>query len=102
MNLFYTCPENNCHKKYKKRERMDQHLVKDHGLNWAITNEPMEPIDISKKEKVDSFYLCPTLNCNRKFKKKDRLEAHLLEYHKIIDAEISEPVRITKENKKQV
>lgn len=119
MNLFYTCPENNCHKKYKKKERMEKHLEKDHGIVGPVVGEPVDitknPINGGSSEeigsinrsnfrepKLDLFYLCPVLNCNRKFKKKDRLETHLLENHKIIDAEIGEPVAMTKENKKQV
>ena len=54
------------------------------------------------KENMSSFYLCPEINCNRKYKTKNKLIDHLLQIHKIIAHEVGEPVEITKENKKNV
>lgn len=51
---------------------------------------------------MSSFFLCSEINCNRKYKTKNKLIDHLLQIHKIIAGEINEPVEITKENKKNV
>lgn len=48
------------------------------------------------------FYLCTELDCNRKYKTKDKLIKHLLENHKKINDNIIEPVLITDDNKKSV
>lgn len=48
------------------------------------------------------FYLCSELNCNRKYKTKNKLINHLLKEHKIIDAQVGDPIEITKENKQAV
>lgn len=48
------------------------------------------------------LFLCSEVNCNRKYKTKNKLVNHLLQIHKIIPNEISEPVKITKENKKNI
>lgn len=48
------------------------------------------------------FYICPEINCNRKYKTESKLVGHLLQIHKIISNRIHEPVEITKENKKNV
>lgn len=46
------------------------------------------------------FYLCTELNCNKKYKTKDKLIGHLLEVHKIISPTIQDPAEITKDNRK--
>jgi hypothetical protein len=51
---------------------------------------------------MNLFFICPEINCNRKYKTKNKLIDHLLYIHKIIADEIGEAVEITKENKKNV
>ena len=51
---------------------------------------------------MPKFYLCPEEGCNRKYKRKDKLENHLLETHKRIIDNIGESIEITKENKKKI
>ena len=48
------------------------------------------------------FYLCTELNCNRKYKTKDKLVNHLLDVHSVVVDNIPAPVAITKDNKKLV
>lgn len=48
------------------------------------------------------FYICSELNCNRKYKTKNKLTDHLLMIHNVVNAEISDPVEITKDNRKQI
>jgi hypothetical protein len=49
-----------------------------------------------------AFYLCPILDCNRKYKTKSKMEDHVLKVHQVADPEISDPVTITKENRKEI
>lgn len=51
-----------------------------------------------------SFYSCPHIGCNRKYKTIDKLKSHsLMNHEKILeDSDISEPTIITKENKKEL
>lgn len=49
---------------------------------------------------MSSFYLCSEINCNRKYKTKEKLINHVLDIHKIVLENIPEPILITKENKK--
>ncbi|XWV25427.1 putative E3 ubiquitin-protein ligase XBAT35-like [Tupanvirus deep ocean] len=53
---------------------------------------------------MGKFYLCTELNCNRKYVTKSKLLKHLLDAHEIIKSEneITEPVEITKDNKKDI
>lgn len=48
------------------------------------------------------FYICSEINCNRKYKTKNKLILHLLDNHNIVmeSANTIEPVLITKDNKK--
>ena len=50
------------------------------------------------------FYICPEINCNRKYKTKNKLIAHVLTTHNTLltDDEISDPIKISKENKNSV
>lgn len=49
---------------------------------------------------MPQFYLCSELNCNRKYKTKERMEHHMLTVHKITDGVIKDPIEITQQNKK--
>jgi hypothetical protein len=50
------------------------------------------------------FYLCKTVRCNRKYKTKPKLIEHCLKQHSILleEADIPDPVLVTKDNKKSV
>ena len=52
----------------------------------------------------NSMYLCTEMGCNRKYKTKDKLIAHILKDHQkiISESDIQDPVAITKENKEKV
>ena len=47
------------------------------------------------------FYLCPELNCNRKYKTHDRIVIHLLDVHNVVLQDELTPVEVTKENIKK-
>lgn len=51
---------------------------------------------------MSEFYLCSELNCNKKYKTKNKFINHLLNNHNVIkkEDEIGDPVEITKTNKK--
>lgn len=48
------------------------------------------------------FYLCTENNCHRKYKTRNKLVQHLLKDHQVVDADIGEPIEITKENKNSI
>jgi len=82
-DIWYQCDVLNCHRKYKKKERLDEHLLKDH----------------SDESTNNLWYVCS--DCNRQYKRKEKLIEHLLKDHQIVNCDI-EPIEITKNNKQQM
>ena len=81
---WYPCDVPNCHRKYKKKERLDEHLLKDH----------------SNESNNNLWYVC-SVGCNRQYKRKEKLVEHLLKEHQIVNLDI-QPIEITKNNKQQM
>ncbi len=131
-NVIFNCPESDCNRKYKNEHQIIHHLKNYHKILNPVKVEPIITSTLykcnqcSKKYKttvslnkhiincknVESvhesapinnlFYMCPELNCKRKYKVANKLTDHLLKDHSISDYVITSPVEVTQNNKDSI
>ena len=94
--IWYTCPQEGCDYKVKRRSHLKQHLadIHDIGVTWHTC--PQEGCEYKAKQRQNikrhlaqihdigvTWHTCPQEGCEYKTKKRDGLKQHLANVHDI-------------------